>query len=67
MSVDLHHPDDDLTPTDITIYVCRECGYWRQEERTGVHQTVNPKDPNGKMVRHALRPLLYQRVEWDDV
>lgn len=27
----------DRTPPSIVAWVCPQCGYWRQEESTGVH------------------------------
>lgn len=46
----------------ITAWVCDECGYWRQEERTGVHQTSNPDDWRGKLVTHPLRRAVFMEV-----
>ena len=29
---------EDKTPKKITVWVCPDCGYWRQEKTSGVHQ-----------------------------
>lgn len=44
-----------MTGDRISVWVCDECGYWRQEKTTGRHQTTNPADPTGRMVVHLLR------------
>jgi hypothetical protein len=38
----------------IRVWVCDECDYWRKDRSTGVHQTTNPANPNGRMVIHEL-------------
>lgn len=45
----------------VTIWVCDECDYWRLEQRSGVHVTANPDDPNGRMVTHNLKPVVFVR------
>ncbi len=45
------------TDVRVTVWFCDECGYWRKDESTGVHQTTNPANPNGAMVRHPLRAV----------
>lgn len=41
----------------ITAWVCDECGYWRQEKSTGVHQTTH-----GLMAVHQLREAVFVQV-----
>jgi hypothetical protein len=43
----------------ITAWICDECGYWRKEKSTGVHQTMSLQDPNGRLVRHELREAVF--------
>jgi hypothetical protein len=40
----------------IVVWVCHECGYFRLDKTTGVHQTTNPDDPYGRLVIHKLVP-----------
>lgn len=49
----------------ITVWVCDECGYWRQEKTTGVHQTTDPKNPNGSLVKHDLREAEFVEVRFE--
>ena len=49
-------------PETITVWVCDECGYWRKEKATGVHQTNDPTDWRGRMVTHPLREAVYVPV-----
>jgi hypothetical protein len=50
-------------PRTITVWVCDECDYWRQDKSTGIHQTPNPEDPNGRMARHPLREATFTEAE----
>jgi hypothetical protein len=45
----------------ITVWLCDECGYWRKDQATGVHQTSNPDNPRGRMVVHELRAVEFTR------
>lgn len=45
----------------ITVWLCDECGYWRKDKSTGIHQTNSSDDPNGKQVRHVLREAEFIR------
>lgn len=47
--------------TEVTLYVCDECGYFRAEYSTGRHQTPNPKDPRGRMAVHDLKAVKFVR------
>lgn len=42
-----------------TVWVCVEpgCNYCRHAKSSGVHQTTNPQNPVGPMVRHELEPV----------
>ncbi len=42
-------------PRVITVWMCDQCDYWRQDKTTGVHTLSNPDDWNGKLLVHALR------------
>jgi hypothetical protein len=46
----------------ITVWWCDKCGYWRQEQSSGVHQTSNPAEWRGPMVVHELRPVIFEQV-----
>jgi hypothetical protein len=53
---------------EITVWVCDECDYWRQEQSTGVHQTYIPadratqKETGSRDVIHALRKARFVEV-----
>lgn len=46
----------DQTPGRIYVWVCPVCGYWRQEETTGVHMLYPSTGPG---VRHTLVQAAY--------
>lgn len=46
-------------PREITVWACPTCGYWRDQQTTGRHQTDNPDDPRGRMVVHELERTVY--------
>jgi len=46
---------------EVTLWVCDECGYYRAEERTGVHTATNPADLGGRLLSHKLKPTLFCR------
>lgn len=47
----------------ITVWVCDDCGYWREDGRpTAVHMTANPDDSFGGLVRHPLRETVFLRA-----
>lgn len=50
---------DGKLPHEITVWACPVCGYWREDKSSGVHQTANPDDPTGRMVRHDLDAVTY--------
>jgi hypothetical protein len=54
--------EGDVTPRVITVWVCDQCPYWRDQKTTGRHQTPNPDDPRGKMAVHELREAKFVEV-----
>ena len=46
----------------ITVWWCDLCGYWRQEQSTGVHAAVNPANPRGSYLSHPLVPVVFEMV-----
>lgn len=49
----------DKTPPQIEVWVCPECGYWRKDESTGVHQVF------GKESKGELHPLVKTTYIYD--
>jgi hypothetical protein len=47
----------------IVVWVCESegCDYWRGEKTSGVHAATNPADPNGKLLTHELRAIVFVR------
>lgn len=44
-----------MTKTRIKVWYCETCGYWRQEESTGIHMVASTTgNPFGPMVSHTL-------------
>lgn len=46
--------------TEVTLWVCDECGYSRMEEKTGVHVAYPDSGPGR---RHELTPVTFVRKE----
>lgn len=43
------------TPPSIRVWVCRECGYWREDRSTGVHVNFD----SGTAETHELEEAQY--------
>lgn len=54
-------------PRRITAWVCDECDYWRKDRSSAkevvVHQTTNPTDLSGPLVKHPLRKAVFVEVQ----
>lgn len=55
-----------MTPEQITVWACPACGYWRQNEATGVHAAPDPQNPSGPFVTHELVETTYSRLATED-